>query len=428
MNFKIASLTNGAKLITAPLHDTKVVTVLIMFKVGSRYEPKNINGVSHFLEHLFFKGTKNRPSTLEISHELDSVGAAFNAFTSKEYTGYYIKLESHKLPLALDMLSDMLCNSLFDPKEIERERGVIIEEINMYEDNPMATVEEDLELLLYGENTLGRTIAGPKTTIQKITRNQILNYRKTHYHASNMIVAIAGKIDEKNIQKEAEKFFGDGKIPRKGKIRYEKIAIKQTKPRLHLKHKTTEQVHVAFGWPALAGTDANLEALQVLTIILGGNMSSRLFISIRERKGLCYFIRSSVNPYEDVGNVVIQAGIDKQRIEPALKAILEEVDILLEKGITDKELQKAKDFVRGKLVLQLEDSEEIASWLTQRALFTPKVMTPEEKMKKLDAVTKEDVMKIARKIFRKNLLNLAIIGPFDSAKPFEKIIGASSKK
>lgn len=422
MNFKISKLTNGVQLVTAPLHDTKVVTVLIMFKVGSRYEQKNQNGISHFLEHLFFKGTKNRPSTLEISHELDSVGAAYNAFTSKEYTGYYIKLESHKLELALDMLSDMLCNSLFDPKEIERERGVIMEEINMYEDNPMATVEEDLEHLLYGENTLGRTIVGPKTTIQKISRQQILEYRRSHYHANNMVVAIAGKVDGKNIQKMAEKFFGDGKIPKQKPVHYQKISINQVKARVHLKHKKTEQVHVALGWPALKVTDPNMEALQILSIILGGNMSSRLFISIRERKGLCYFIRSSVNPYEDTGNMVIQAGIDKKRIEPALKAIQEEINLLLTQGITEKELQKAKDFVRGKLVLQLEDSEEIASWLVQRLLFTPKIMTPEEKMKRLNSVTKNDVMKIAKKVFKKEMMNAAIIGPFDSKKTFEKII------
>ncbi|OGY84567.1 MAG: hypothetical protein A3F54_05675 [Candidatus Kerfeldbacteria bacterium RIFCSPHIGHO2_12_FULL_48_17] len=421
MKYHLQKLKNGLRIVTAPLHDTKVVTVLIMFKVGSRYEAKNINGVSHFLEHLFFKGTKNRPTTLEISQTLDSVGADYNAFTSKEWTGYYIKLEHQKLELALDMLSDMLFNSLFEPKEIERERGVIIEEINMYEDNPMATVEERLERLLYGNNPLGRAIAGPKPTIKKITRQQILKYRQSHYHAGNTVIAVAGKLNAQSTGL-IKKYFGGNKFKKQQEQAYEKVSVKQSAPQLNLKYKKTEQSHLAFGWAAYPIGHEKLEALQLASVILGGNMSSRLFISIRERKGLCYLIRSSITPYQDIGNLVIQAGIDKKRIKPAIEAILKEVDLLRDKGVSEEELRKAKDFMKGKLVLQLEDSEEIANWLVQRILFNEKNLTPEEKIKRLEKITTQDILRVANEVFRPDTMNLAIIGPFREHAEFKKLL------
>ncbi|OGY78594.1 MAG: hypothetical protein A3B74_04400 [Candidatus Kerfeldbacteria bacterium RIFCSPHIGHO2_02_FULL_42_14] len=415
------TLPNGVRIITAPLHETNAVTVLIMFKVGSRYETQSNNGISHFLEHLFFKGTKRRPSTLEISKALDGVGAEYNAFTSKDYTGYYIKLQHQKFELALDILSDILFDSLFLPKEIERERGVIIEEINMYDDNPMANVEEQLERIMYGDHPLGWSIAGPKKTIHKITRPQILTYRRDHYHADNTIITIAGKIPVHTLGL-VKKYFGGNKFPKKDGVVFQKVQIQQRSLRIKAKYKKTEQYHIALGWPAYHYTHHDLDALKILMTILGGNMSSRLFIGIRERLGLCYFIRGSVSPYEDVGNIVIQAGVDKRRIREAIAAILEEVKKIRDKGVTKEELNKAVDFIKGKVILELEDSESLASWVVRQEMFHGKILTPSQKFQEYDRLNREDILRVANDIFHPERINLAYIGPERNKKIFENLL------
>ncbi len=418
--FKQYKLKNGLRVIHSPLHETEAVTVLILFKVGSRYERRNINGISHFVEHLMFKGTKKRPTTLDISKELDGIGASYNAFTSKDHTGYYIKASHDKIELLLDMLSDMLFNSKFDPTEIERERKVIIEEINMYEDNPMMMAEDFFEQAVYEGSTLGWQIAGPKEVIRKVTRNDIVQYFNRFYGLRNMIVGIAGNTS-KNIIQRVQHYFNQPD-PNKRYPAFPPAHVRQTKPRVRVKFKETEQVHLMCGYPSYSYYDKRLYPLMLLSIILGGNMSSRLFISIRERKGLCYYIRAGVNIYEDTGNFAVQAGLDRKRIHEAIRAIHGELVQAARQGVTPDELQKAKDFLKGKLILDFEDSEQIASYYTRQALLKKRVLSLDEYFRRIDAVGRVGVQTVARDIMRKNRLNLTLIGPYKQAKEFETLL------
>lgn len=421
--YNLKKYPNGLRLITASQEGTKALTIFVMFKVGSRYERRNINGASHFLEHLFFKGTKKRPNTLAISKELDRVGAEFNAMTSKEYTGYYVKVSAEKAKLAADVLSDMLFNSKFEAKEINRERGVIIEEINMYQDNPLMYIEDVLEQVVFEGNTLGWEIAGPKKVIEEVSRQELLKYKDEFYQPNNMVVVAAGKVDEK-VEKILEEFFVkplNRKIS-KNLRKYKKFTGIQKAPRVKVLFKETEQVQLAFGFKTYGLGDKRLPALQLLSIILGGNMSSRLFISVRERNGLAYFVRCYINNYQDTGSLVVQSGLDKSRLEKAIKIILKELKKVVEKGVKESELKNAKDFLRGKTVLNLEDSSRLATWYARQETLSNKVLTPEEKLALFDKVTATDIHKVAKEVFQTNRINLALIGPFKDGEKFKKLL------
>lgn len=413
-------LKNGMRVIVAPLQETKAVTVLVMVKVGSRYEPKNINGSSHFVEHLMFKGTKKRPTALTITKLLDGIGAEYNAFTSKDATGYYIKANYEKVELLLDLLSDMLRNSTFISKEVERERGVIVEEINMYEDNPMMFMEDLFEQTVWGDHPLGRNIAGPKSVIQKVTQRQLHTYYKKYYKPHNMVLAVAGRVD-KNIGRLIKKYFDSGTTAT-GKFKFKPAATSQRQPQVAVKEKDTEQVQLGLGFPAYQYRSKKLYPLYLLNVIMGGNMSSRLFMSIREKKGLCYFIRSSVSPYEDTGAFMIQAGLDKARIREAVTAILQELKKVRQLGVTTTELRKAKDFLKGKLILDLEASDHVASWLSRQEMLHGKIVTPAEQIKKLERVTPADIKKVAGELFVTPKLNVALIGPVQTDNSFFKLL------
>ncbi|HLD21657.1 MAG TPA: pitrilysin family protein [Patescibacteria group bacterium] len=415
-------LKSGIPVILAPMKGTQVVTALILFKVGSRHENARNNGVSHFVEHLFFKGTEKRPTTLDISRELDGVGADFNAFTSKDWTGYYVKVASRHTRLAVDILEDILFHPLFDQNEIDRERGVIIEEINMYEDNPMVTAEEMVEELLYGKHhPLGYRIAGPKENIQRMSRQEIIAYRDEHYHPGNMVVLLAGNLP-KNIKQLVWKYFSE--IPkRKQKTPiYKKFEFTQKAPRILVHKKNTAQAHLALSFPGPTHLSKQLVVANVLSTVLGGSMSSRLFIHVRERQGLCYYIRSSVNPYEDMGAITIQAGFDKTRIHQAILAIIEQLKFMRSSFVSSEELQRAKEFLIGKMSLRFEDSENVASWLGSQALFHKKIKMVTDIEKEIQSVTAQQIIQLAKKIFVSSNSNLAIIGPFQKQqqKSFEK--------
>ncbi len=412
--------SNKSRLIYIPTPGTEAVTVLFLFAVGSRYEKAEINGVSHFIEHLMFKGTKKRPTTLHISKELDGVGAEFNAFTGKDYTGYYIKTNHENVTLAVDVLSDMLLNSKFDQKEMNRERGVIIEEINMYHDNPIMYIENVCEDSIYSGSSLGWDIAGPVAVIKKVPREKLLQYKNQYYQPDNMVIAVAGKIDDKIkglIEKKFVHYFKQTKKPEQ----YVPFKFTQKEPRIKIKFRETKQVQLGLGFGAYGYGDSRTYAMHLLTIILGGNMSSRLFISVRERRGLAYFVRCYPNFYQDVGNVFIQSGLDISRLDNAIKVIMEELR-KIKKGVTSKELKDAKEFIRGKMVLNLEDSSHVAEYFAKQELLMGEILTPDQKMKKYDAVTATEIRDAARDIFRKELLNLALIGPFKNPKKFEKLL------
>jgi predicted Zn-dependent peptidase len=414
--YKKITLKSGLRIITHPLRETKAVTVLILFKVGSRYESTNINGISHFIEHLMFKGTRKRPSTLAISQELDSVGAIYNAFTAKDFTGYFIKINYENFEQAMDLLSDMLYNSVFRLSDINKERGVITEEINLYEDNPMFYVGDLFEQTIFGENSLGRLIIGTKKNIKFISRQQILHYIKEHYLPANTVISIAGKIRHSDI-KLIKKYFHKINQPSQA-TEFPPIKIKQTSPRVNILYKKTEQVHLCLGVHAFSYFHPDIYALYVLDTIFGANMSSRLFDKIRVQKSLAYLIRSSANVYEDTGNFHVHAGLDKARIFEAIESILEELKKIRDKGVTKAELNKAKAYLKGQIVLELEDSQNIAQWYGQQELLQKKTLTPEQKIAKIQKVTSADVLRVARSIIRADQLNLALIGPFQDRQKF----------
>ena len=413
-------LPNGTTVLFCPLHETEAVTVLVLVKVGSRYETKEVSGVSHFIEHLMFKGTARRPSSLALTKELDRVGAEFNAYTSKDHTGYYIKAVKEQLPLALDILSDMLHHSLFKLEEINRERGVIIEEIKMYEDNPVMSLGDVFDQGLYGDHPLGRFIAGTIPIISTVSREKVLQYRDQHYHPDRITMAIAGNFSQGNALRLVKKYFG-----RRGPNgeRHEFLsAPKAVRSGVHCKYKDTKQVHLAMGTRAYHWGHPDHEAASLLSIILGGTMSSRLFTSVRERKGLCYYIRAGLSTFEDTGDFAVSAGVDLARVELALKTIQGELEKARRRGVTAEELTRAKEYLRGKVVLDLEDSESIADWYGKQHLFQGSLKTPEERLKKYMRVNLADVARVAKALLDTRQYALAMIGPYKDAGKFEKIM------
>lgn len=421
-HYSKTTLADGSRLILAPRHETDAVTLLVLFGVGSRYEQRKYNGISHFLEHLMFKGTKRRPNTLDIAKELDGVGAEYNAFTAKDHTGYYIKVDAKHLPMAIDIMSDILNNSLFVQKEIERERHVIVEEINMYEDNPMMYMDDLFERTLFGsKHPLGWEIAGPRSAVLGISRQHIIAYWKRHYRPRNTAIVIAGKFDQTTITKTISKAFVRPKVKGSGPA-YARYTTFPTGPRVEFVKRQTEQVQLALGFPGPSLASSQSYAMILLATIMGGTMSSRLFIKIRERLGLCYFIKMDQSPYQDAGAIVVRAGLARTKIDQAIKAIWAELARVADRGITADELARAKDYVNGKFMLSLEDSENVANWLGRQIILTDKVESVETKLKKFRSVTREQVNAVARKLLVKNKIALSVIGPDGSTEHYLDIL------
>lgn len=408
-------LLNQTRVWLAPLQGTKAVTAMIFFNVGSRHEKARINGVSHFIEHMFFKGTTDRPSTLEISKELDGVGADFNAFTGKDMTAYYVKAASPHLELGLDLLSDMLHHSLFDPKEVERERGVILEEINMVVDNPMMHIEDVFESTIFPKDPLGRNIAGTKKIIERMSREDLISYREKFYHPKNTVIVVAGRFQPESAYGLVKKYFSFRKNPGNSSS-HPTFRVSQQLPRLTIETRETNQIQLAMGFYGLPYGHNDLPAFNVLSTILGGNMSSRLFIQIRERLGLCYFIRSSVSSYSDTGITLIRSGLDSDRLQDAIRAILSEASKFKKELVTEEELAKAKEYLKGKMMLNFEDSENIADFIGMQELFLQRVKTPEDRIKQIQAVTRQEILRLSRKLFLRNRLNCSLLGPIKQSK------------
>jgi len=418
--YQKVTLKNGIRILLVPDEHTKAATIFVMYRVGSRYEQKKYNGVSHFVEHMMFKGTKRRPGTAEISRELDAVGAEYNAFTGKDATGYYVKIDSRHFPLALDMLHDMLYNSKFEDKELQQERKVIMEEIHMYKDNPMMRIEDLIESTIFGASSLGWNTAGDAASMSAVTRAAMLAYKNSYYVPSRTLVVVAGNIGADGLGL-IEKAFSA--IPKKASAKsFPKFSGKQQALRAAVEYKDTEQVQFALGFPSYSYTDKRLPALTVLANILGGTMSSRLFIKVRERLALAYFVRAGFDPFEDTGIFMIRAGLTKERIDEAVKVICAELVKLREYGVTADELSRAKENIRSRIVLELEDSSDLAGFFGKQELYTNQVKTPDEKFAEINAVTAADVQAVAKDIIRKSRASLVLVGPFKDAKRFEKLI------
>lgn len=412
--YKKITLKNGLRLITVPIKNSNSVTFLILVGTGSKYETKDINGISHFLEHMFFKGTQKRPSTLDISETLDNIGGEYNAFTSKEITGYWAKVDKKHADIALDWITDIFLNSKFDAEEIEREKGVITEEVNMYLDTPMAYVSDLFEKLLYGDQPAGWMVIGEKENISSFNREKILDYFNNHYSLSNVVVCVAGAINPTEVKNKVQKYFKVENI-KKSQPKQKVIEVQQ-EPEMLLYNKKTDQTHFCLGVRAYGLSHPKKYALALLSVILGGNMSSRLFIKVRERAGLAYSIHTSVDNSTDTGYLVTQVGIDHKNLEKTIKLILEEYKDLRDKEISEKELQKAKDYLKGRMSLSLDSSDRQASFYAIQELLEKKILKPEEEFKNIDKVSINDIKKVTEDIFTSAKLNLAVIGPFEDSE------------
>lgn len=413
--YKIKKLDNGLRVLFFPVEHAKSVAMYVTAKVGSRYEDQKNNGIAHFLEHLMFKGTKVRPSTEIISKELDSIGASYNAFTAKDRTAYHISAHKKHLAKINDILADMYQNSLLDKKEMEQEKGVIVEEIHMYDDNPLMKIEDLAEDLLFGDNPLGWDIAGSEENIKKMTIEDINKFYNNYYIPANTFVVVTGDFDEveaeKLIQEKWGKFSSD-------KIKTEFLEVKETVkgPVFKLEEKTTKQYQLALSFPGVSYEDQDAVAMKLLGIILGGNMSSRLFIKIRERQGLCYLIRAYDNNYEDNGAFIVQAGLDKARIKPAISSILNELKLLRDAGVQDKELKKAKNYLEGRLALRTETSTQLGAWFSNQVTFFKDIKDPVTYLELMKQVSKDDIQRLAKKIFQNENIHLALIGKLNGGK------------
>ncbi len=425
--YKLKKLSNGLNLLTAPITGAKTTALLVMVATGSKYEDRKTTGLSHFLEHMFFKGTAKRPDTMTISSTLDRVGGEFNAFTSKEYTGYWIKVAAKETKLALDVLSDMLLNSLFSAEEIEREKGVIIEEVNMYLDNPIMRMEDVFEELLYGDTPAGWDTIGTKETIASFKREDFVKYFQSQYRTQNSFVCLAGNIP-KDATKLVNQFFGafnQGKP--KGKVA---VKEKQSEPAIKIEYKKTDQAHLSLGVRTDRYGSKDEYILKIIATILGGAMSSRLFINLRERNGLCYYVRSGAESYTDSGYLTTQAGVPVDKIDRAITIIKSEYQRLTTELVEENELKKVKDFITGRMLLGLEGSDDIANWYGRQLVLRVQqkdgahrpLLTPADFLKQMSKISAQDIRRVAKKIFNPKGLNLAVIGPYEKEAEFRKLL------
>ncbi len=419
--YEKTTLPNGLRVLTAPMPSAKSVAVMVMVAAGSRYETKPTNGIAHFAEHMFFKGTAKRPTAKDISSEVDGIGGEFNAFTGKEYTGYYIKCAAEHRALALDVLADQLRHSRFDPEEVEREKGVIVEELNMYVDTPRDHVESVYDNLLFGDQPLGWDILGTKDTIRSAGRQTFLDYLDAWYTPERMVVGAAGAIDE-SFRAEVERQFGD--MPSAPSGAPQPVRVSQSQAAVSLETRDSDQAHVRLGVRGIPTDHPDRYPMQVLTAVLGGGMSSRLFIEVRERHGLAYYVFCQLQAYNDTGTLVSQAGVDTTRIDLALSTILGEFRKLAAEPVGEDELRRVKNYLKGRLVLQLEDPRGLITFGLRREVLEGRAAEPDEVLAGIEAVTAADLQRVAASVMVESGLNLGIVGPFDDADHFLELMAA----
>jgi predicted Zn-dependent peptidase len=411
-------LDNGLRVLTAPMPEAQSVTCMVMLAAGSRYETPETNGIAHFSEHMFFKGTERRPSARQIAGEIDSIGGEFNAFTGKEYTAYYVKCAAEHRDIALDVLIDMLRNSRFDPEEIDREKGVIIEEMNMYFDTPRDFIGGVYEELVYGDQPLGWEIIGRKETVRGATRETFTSYLDRWYHPPRIVLGVGGRLGD-GLLERAQELLGD--LP--PRVTGEPDPVQPyVNGRVRVFTKQSDQAHLILGVPSYPIVHPDRYALQVLSTVLGGGMSSRLFTEVRERRGLAYYVFGLNHSYTDAGSLYAQAGVDINRIDEAVTTILGELRTIATEPVPADELEKARNFAKGRFVLQLESPQGLILFGLRREVLEGRAPDLDEVLEGLNAVTGEDVQRVAQDIVADEKLRLAVIGPFDDAERFEKLL------
>jgi len=411
-------LDNGLRVLTANLPYAQSVTCMVMFAAGSRYETAETNGVAHFAEHMFFKGTERRPTARDIAGEIDAIGGEFNAFTGKESTAYYVKCAAEHRDVALDVLVDMLRNSRFDSDEIEREKGVIVEEMNMYLDTPRDYIGGVYESLLYGDQPLGWDIIGRKETVRGATRDTFLSYLGAWYHPERTVVGIAGRIGDDAVER-VRTLLGDLPAAETGAPA---PAAPYVNGRVKVFTKQSDQAHVILGVPSYELDHPDRYALQMVATVLGGGMSSRLFTEVRERRGLAYYVFGTNHSYTDAGSLYSQAGVDIARIDDAVSTIARELKGMAAEPVPADELEKARSFAKGRFVLQLESPQGLIMFGLRKEVLEQRAPDPEEVLAGISAVTAEDLQRVAQDVIADERLRLAVIGPFDDADRFEKLL------
>ncbi len=413
-------LKNGTRVILAPSKGTETVTVQILVEAGSKYETIENNGISHFLEHMMFKGTEKRSNAKIIAEELDGVGGEYNAFTGKEQTGYWVKVPKKHFKMALDLVGDIYLNSKFEQKEIDKEKGVILQEMAMYKDMPMRYVWDLFENLFYGNQPAGWNIIGTTNNINHFKRKDFINYLNNFYIPQSTVITIVGNFNQKNALEKIENTFE--KIEKREKIKKIATVHNQKNPRLKLENKKTDQTHLILGVKSVDMFDENRHVTTLLATILGGGMSSRMFEELREKRGLTYYVSSGSDQYTDSGYFFANAGVEHKNLEKTIKLILKEFKKVIDKKIPEKEIIKAKEYIKGTTTMSLESSSAIASFLGNQELFRKEIKSPQEIFKKIDAVTAEDLQKIAFEIFKDENLNLTVIGPHEKIEKYKKLL------
>jgi predicted Zn-dependent peptidase len=421
--FEKTVLENGLRVVTAPMPHAKSVACFVMLAAGSRYETRETNGIAHFAEHMFFKGTKKRPTARQIAGEIDAIGGEFNAFTSKEYTGYYVKCAAEHRDVALDVLVDMLRHSKFEPEEIEREKGVIVEEMNMYYDTPRDYVDGVYDELLYGDTPLGWDIIGRKETVRAAQRETFIDYLESWYRAPRMVAGVAGNLGE-GLTARLEELLGDVQDGSTGEP--PPAQWRQEAPQVKLHTKQSDQAHIRVGVHSYPLVHPDRYALGLLATVLGGGMSSRLFTEVRERRGLAYYIYGHQQGYTDTGTLYAQGGVDINRIDDAVRTVVSEFARIAAEPIEPDELEKARNFAKGRLVLSLEDPKGMILFGLRNEVLEETLREPDEVLAGLEAVTIEDVQRVAQDIVRDDRLNFALIGPFDEPARFQKLLALSA--
>lgn len=417
--YQITRLKNGLTIATAKMPHMASVSLGIWVGVGGRYEPAEISGVSHFIEHLLFKGTKRR-SAEKISQDVEGIGGYLNAFTSEENTCFYSKARHDRFDELLDVLGDMFLNSTFAPVEIDRERNVIKEEIAMYRDQPHQYVQELLNETLWPNQPLGRSIAGTEQTLDVMDRAKLLKYLRQNYVASSTLITAAGNLQHKQVVNAVSKLTKHLRVGQR--TNFIPAVAKQIAPRLRLFTKRTEQTQIALGIRACSRHDERRYALRLLNTILGENMSSRLFQSVREKHGMAYSIYSATSFFDDTGDLVISAGLDTDKLEKALELISFELRQLAEKLVSPGELRRARDYVIGQLDMSLESTEPQMMWMGEHLLGYGKIFRPDEVKQRLSKVRAGEIRAVARDFFRPERLNLALVSPLKKEPALERAL------
>lgn len=413
-------LSNGVRVVTSRMDHVKSASLIVYVGAGSRHESDEQAGISHFLEHMVFKGTSKRPDPVEITQEVEGVGGMLNAATSRENTNYWVKVPSAHLEGAFDVIGDMLRNSVFDPVEIDKERGVIVEEIRGIDDTPDDLIHDVIDDLIWTGQSVGRSVIGSEETVRSVTRQDLIDYLTAQYRPDRIVISAAGDIDHERVLRMTDRYFGD--LPPSGVDTFVHTTCGQDSPRVRLVQRPTNEAHLCLGLPALPYTDDRRFTQDMIDAILSSGMSSRLFREIRERLGLAYEVYSYFREYSDVGQGVVYAGIDPQRTTETVKAVLREFEKLRTERVPEDELRRTKELRKGRIEMGLEDSRSVAGWIGSQELIFSDILTPDEVIERIESVTSDDILDLSRRLFLPNRFSLAVVGPIAAESELRSLL------